>query len=82
MDILRFQQIATIVLAGITGLLIALPIGLPKGPEASMLYALGGLLFGAVSGYRRRNSKIFMYFCMIASAVLSTLLIFYGFKAT
>ena len=59
------------------GLLIALPVSFSVsnpmigGIFIVMLSALGGF-----SGYRRANSRAFMYFCIVAVGVLSSIITF------
>lgn len=69
-----FQQFSTILLAGITGVLILLPLGMSHSPEYLHWFALLGFSAGTLVGYRRRESRMFFYYCLAAVVMLSCLL--------
>jgi uncharacterized membrane protein len=77
MDNSRFLKFTNITLGVMCGLLIALPVSfslsnpIVGGLSVLILSALGGF-----SGYRRANSRAFMYFCIVAVGVLSSIITF------
>lgn len=68
----KFNQIATVALSTITGTLIFLPFALPTKPWMLIL----GAGFGAATGYKRRNSRMFFYLSLAATGILTTLIYF------
>jgi 4-amino-4-deoxy-L-arabinose transferase-like glycosyltransferase len=73
---LRFRQYATIFLGGLTGLLIFYPLATSYffSPVLPYLIFAFSFIAGALVGYRRRNSGIFLYFCMIAIIILAVVI--------
>lgn len=69
----RFQTCASVALGGMIGTLIALPFALPQG-SIGALYLLPLLFLGGMIGYRRRESRAFLYFSFVAILLLSSLL--------
>lgn len=71
-----FLNGATILLSAMVGILIIYPLALARlSPAGSPSSGYGMLLLGAAGGallgYRRRNSRIFLYFCMLAIIILA-----------
>lgn len=75
-----FLGYATVALGAIMGLLIASPLATiyAQSENFSMAYLTFAVftLGGALVGYRRRKSRAFLYFCMIGTAVLSSIISF------
>lgn len=69
-----FQEVATTILGGFTGCLLALPFLTADSP-ATIVYALVGTALGLMLGYRRRQSRFFFYVCLLSVLVLSSLLV-------
>lgn len=75
----RFRAAAAVMLGALTGSLIVLPLiaGNPEHTGAGALAYLGaGALFGALTGYRRRGSTMFLYFCVVCILALSSVIMF------
>ncbi len=70
----QFNQIASIVLAGVIGVLIAAPLALSYYRDYSLGVIILGLVGGLLVGYRRRRSRPFFYFCLVATLILSSLM--------
>lgn len=68
---LKFYEVASILLGGLTGLLIAIPSS--KG-----LLTVLGLIVGLAIGYRRRKSRIFFYFSGLCVLILLSLIVSQG----
>ncbi|MCI5064195.1 hypothetical protein MRY87_00565 [bacterium] len=73
---IRFQTVAAVALGTLTGLLIALPLSpSPGGTDAPSLFGMlvlpASAAAGALIGYRRRESRAFLYFCFAAILLLS-----------
>lgn len=72
----KFYAFSSIVLGGITGILIVLPMAGSSETLSvpyQMSYTLLGAILGAMVGYRRRKSRYFTYFCIAAILCLSIL---------
>lgn len=66
----EFMKFAAILLSALVGVLIAFPLIIAG--DANNLYFLPiAALLGGLVGYRRRNSRIFLYFCMLAVIILA-----------
>lgn len=70
-----FIRYANIVLGGLLGVLIAIPVS----SEAPFQLILG-LVLGALVGYRRRDSRLFMYMTIVFVLILSSLIYYYSMK--
>lgn len=75
----QFLSFATILLSTITGILVTLPFAMSS---KNFVFILIGLLLGALSGYKRRNSRTFFYIALFSSMTLSTILYFQIIKAS
>ena len=78
---LRFRQMATIALAALVVLLIALPFAVSilfegKNPIYFKIILLTAFSSGALIGYLKRNSRFFLYLCMLAVIILSVTMSF------
>jgi len=73
---MRFRRYASMLLAGMTGLMIAYPyaLGYLGTPYKSYLILISSFIAGVLIGYRRRNSRIFLYFCMLAIIILASVI--------
>lgn len=67
----QFRSVACIVLGGVVGLLIGLPISLHLPSPLSVAIPLASLALGIISGYRHRQSIVFFYFALACVCVLS-----------
>jgi hypothetical protein len=65
----QFRSIACVVMGCLAGVLIAAPF---TTTGAGWLLPVFGVL-GAGTGYRRRHSAAFLYFCLVSILVLSML---------
>lgn len=66
-----FRTFASVILGALIGLLISLPIVLPSGYH--FLFVLPFIIVGGMIGYRRRESRGFLYFSFVAVLLLSSL---------
>jgi hypothetical protein len=66
-----FNHFAAVMLGGISGFLIAAPLALST---ATPLALIAGFAAGGLVGYRRRNSRGFLYLCFIVVLVLAGVL--------
>ncbi len=66
-----FRTFASVVLGALIGLLIALPLALPSGYNLVLIVPF--VIMGGVIGYRRRESRGFLYFSFVAVLLLSSL---------
>lgn len=64
-----FVEFAVVVLAMVVGTLLILPW------SQHPLHLVAGFIIGALVGYRRRTSRLFMYFLLLSVVVLSGLVI-------
>ena len=79
MENLKFLKIVNLVLGTMCGLLIAFPIALSmQNKTFGTLFLVMCTVLGTFSGYRRAKSRAFMYFCIVAVCVLSTVISFSG----
>lgn len=77
MDNTKFLKLTNIVLGIMCGLLIAFPLSYSvSNPIFGLAVLLMGTALGAFTGYRRANSRAFMYFCIVAVCILSTIISF------
>ncbi|MCB0328128.1 MAG: hypothetical protein KDD70_00655 [Bdellovibrionales bacterium] len=67
----RFQWIASVVLGTITGLLIALPISQGESVFSGPIVLLASGMAGALIGYRRKDSRAFLYLCFATILLLA-----------
>lgn len=72
-DFEKLRHFATVVLAAMVGGLISLPISIGGNTTQSLLLPIT-IIFGGLMGYRKRHNRFFFYFCLVAVAVLATLL--------
>jgi len=63
-----------IILGTVIGLLIGLPIAMAPGGFQGLLLAT--IPLGAITGYRHRRSRLFLYFSLICVLILSWLVSF------
>ena len=71
-----FLRLANILLSGMTGFLIGYPVaaGMTSSNTGSLSVIILTTLAGFITGYRRANSRIFLYFCMLAIIILSVVI--------
>jgi hypothetical protein len=68
----NFNHFAAVMLGGLCGFLVAAPLALSTNtPAIGALALIAGLAAGGLVGYRRRNSRGFLYLCFVIILVLS-----------
>jgi hypothetical protein len=55
--------------------LLTMPMVLRSETSFAPLFLVLGMFLGGVIGYRRRNSRVFFYVCLIVILMLSVLLV-------
>ena len=77
MPIAWFYRTACVVLGALMGLLIVLPLtlGFGSSPLRTLSALVIGTLLGGAVGYRRRESRLFLYFSIVSVALLSGVLV-------
>jgi hypothetical protein len=68
----KFLSIASVALGAMTGFFIAVPIALGT-PSLTLPVLILFTLLGALLGYRKRASRMFLYVSLIASVTLASL---------
>ena len=70
----QFQSLATITLAGFTGLLISIPLIVSSSLAVAIATSLFFSAAGFRIGYRKRHNKIFFYITLVSVLVLASLI--------
>ena len=70
-----FFSFACTILGAFAGLLLTMPIVIRSETSFAPLFLILGMFLGGIIGYRRRNSRIFFYVCLIVILMLSILLV-------
>ena len=69
------RRAATVVLSGIVGMLIGMPVsGSAGSPLSAALIVVAFGALGTAAGYRRRRSRAFFYLTLVALLGLATIL--------
>lgn len=68
-----FLNLANPVLGALAGILIALPLAVHAAPSAAPFLVLPLFALGTMLGWRRRDSRLFLYVAMIAVLALAFL---------
>ena len=76
MIVTRFLQISCVVLGALTGCLIGIPLAVQSGSASGIWIVFSFSALGGLIGYRRRTSRAFLYFCLGAVLILSSLVSF------
>jgi hypothetical protein len=63
-------------LGGMVGSLIVLPVALQTQSMYGPIMLIAGFLAGGLLGYRRRDSRAFLYVSLFATVTLLTLILF------
>ncbi|MCB0321147.1 MAG: LPXTG cell wall anchor domain-containing protein [Bdellovibrionales bacterium] len=66
-----FKTLSAVILGSLTGLLIAFPIATGADAQIGALAMIAGIGAGGLVGYRRRESRGFLYFSFVAILVLA-----------
>lgn len=66
----RFRAVATVVLGGIIGACIALPVTLTVDPMTGRPLSAAFTLLGVAAGYKNRAHVGFFYFSLVCATIL------------
>jgi len=72
----KFLNIACISVGGMVGCLIAIPLTFSSNGSSKFVVLLASIALGMLVGYRRRGSRVFLYFCLLCVLILSSLVSF------
>ncbi len=77
MQLSSFYRGACVVLGALLGVLIVFPMTMVAhlSPPLATLALVIGVLLGAAIGYRRGESRAFLYFLLLSVGLLSTVLV-------
>lgn len=72
----KFTDGVSVLLGALMGLLVAIPLASTELRSSGAILVVGATVFGGLTGFRRRKSRAFLYFCLIGICVLSSLISF------
>ena len=76
----KFRAAACVLLSGMAGFLIALPLTYDREPAAATLIVAACSVLGAIGGCRRRSSVAYFYFCLVCVTILAWIVSFRYFQ--